>query len=249
MSVNMLIHMLEGVTACLFVFLCFQIGRHYQLSNKQKSQRSKPFILPETPLDAEFKNLSDVFNQLDAAHEEIQVSSVDKQIVTSVADQSEALPSAERVESEGEVKESVTATQASAILDDYIGGFFSEPSTQELEIKAFRAVEKQEASSFIDEPAGNDKNQVDALLADIADTVDLSSYKATKAADVKDQIPTLKTQIPERLLTEHFLAQAKELDDEVIIVEEAQDTIARDDVMSDKVVLAMLDEAKLVNTH
>ena len=104
-------------------------------------------------------------------------------------------------------------------------------------------MDEQEVESYYRSDAGNDH------ISAIAPAIDLTKYKAS-TADAADQIPVLRTPIPESLITERFLEQMKELDEEVILVEEEkQQVVSRDSVMSDKVVLAMLDEAKLVGTN
>jgi hypothetical protein len=141
------------------------------------------------------------------------------------------------------VSEQAEAVSTSQILDDYIGGFFDSTVKTEVEMKAFRSVDEQEVETYFRADAGNDH------VSSIAPTVDLSKYKAS-TVDSVDSIPVLKTPIPESLITERFLEQMKELDEEVILVEGDQEpVVARDNVMSDKVVLAMLGEAKLVGSN
>ena len=132
-------------------------------------------------------------------------------------------------------------TTASQILDDYIGGFFDDVEPAQNEIKAFRSADVSETSNFIDAAAEND--HVEA----IAPAVDLASYKVNPLKE--ESIPTLHRPIPESMMTAKFLQQVKELDEEVILVEGDDEPSMANPVMSDKVVLAMLDEAKLVSSH
>lgn len=134
-----------------------------------------------------------------------------------------------------------SSSPASQILDDYIGGFFGEPEASDYEMKAFRNVEKSEAESLMSPSAGNDQ------ISCVAPAVDLSAYKANKPI-FDDNIPTLHSPIPVSMLTERFVAKVKELDDEVILVDEPKMIPHASGVMSDKVVMAMLDEAKLAGT-
>jgi len=146
------------------------------------------------------------------------------------------------VSSKPTLEEGVDAENPTAqILDDYIGGFFGEPVDANHDMKAFRNVENSEANGLLSPGAGNDQ------ISCVAPAVDLSAYKAFKPA-LDESIPTLHSPIPESMLTDRFVAQVKELDDEVILVDEPKLVSPASSVMSDKVVLAMLDEAKLVSS-
>jgi hypothetical protein len=255
MSMSLVIHMLEVCVAVLSAMLAWQVARQYKLQvdrfteealsgfsasavvtpqgltsgTSDEVQRKEPFISRESLV----RSLSPGISDEPLAKKESVESAVDaRQGASHVSAQiSGSVP--EKAEQAG---------SALDILDDYIGGFFEDSGKSEVEIKAFRSVGEQEVESYYRSDAGNDH------ISAIAPAVDLTKYKAS-TADAAEQIPVLRTPIPESLITERFLEQVKELDEEVILVEEKQQVVSRESVMSDKVVLAMLDEAKLVGTH
>lgn len=119
-------------------------------------------------------------------------------------------------------------------------------------VKSFRAVDEYEAESLFS-TTGNEGSHVVADINaasnsanDVVEPIDLSEFKAV--SEPVEDIPVLETRIPESLVTERFIAQVQELDSEVILVEDDEPVLASESIMSDKVVLAMLDEAKLVST-
>lgn len=240
MFMSLIIHMLEVCVAVLCATLGWQVARQYKLQVDA--------MVEDTPSGSSLASRRDMPAELFAA--------ASPQGAPKAASRSEkrkepylgtsVLDRAEKAEAGHGAQESAAKTEqtnsALDILDDYIGGFFEAPGKSEVEMKAFRAVDEQEVESYYHSDAGNDH------ISAIAPAIDLTKYKAS-TADSADQIPVLRTPIPESLITERFLEQMKELDEEVILVEEKQQVVSRDSVMSDKVVLAMLDEAKLVGTN
>ena len=223
MSISLIVHMLEVCVTALCAMLAWQVARQYKMYQVQQEQSAALQV-----------RSSHTTNSFDL------VSSTDKSRDRIVA---EPQARKEPIVPEVVVNEQAEAVSTSQILDDYIGGFFDSTVKTEVEMKAFRSVDEQEVETYFRADAGNDH------VSSIAPTVDLSKYKAS-TVDSVDSIPVLKTPIPESLITERFLEQMKELDEEVILVEGDQEpVVARDNVMSDKVVLAMLGEAKLVGSN
>lgn len=239
---SLIIHMLEACVAVLSALLGWQVARQYKLQVDDFAKEvssgisGSAIIAPQGVANATSKPAKRIEPFLEQEPSALKQPSAVKESAAFVNHKVST-----RVADKG-VTKAEAASSALDILDDYIGGFFDTAGSSEVEIKAFRSVDEQEVESYYRSDAGNDH------IAAIAPAIDLTKYKAS-TADTADQIPVLRTPIPESLITERFLEQMKELDEEVILVEEKQEVVARDSVMSDKVVLAMLDEAKLVGTN
>lgn len=240
---SLIIHILEVCLATLCVTLGWQVTRQYKIELNRKSTLSSTqnadavTVSSVTPKQVESETISVKEPLLEPQQPTLvkQPSVANAQPVNKVRVIAKKPEATQQSSSEQEVG---SATQ---ILGDYIGAFFDVPAKPEVEIKAFRSVDEQEVESYYRSDAGNDH------VSAIAPAIDLSLYKASNV-DASDKIPVLNSPIPEALITERFLEQVKELDEEVIVVEEQQEVVARDSVMSDKVVLAMLGEAKLVGS-
>lgn len=255
MFMSLIIHMLEACVAVLSVMLGWQVARQYKLEVESFAEEASTGIPVEGPNVVTQQGIANAAAKLKERKEPFfgkeslgleRTSAVSEKSLesedSSAIFASEDSASAPALFTENGSESVEQASSALDILDDYIGGFFETAGKSEVEIKAFRSVDEQEVESYYRSDAGNDH------ISAIAPAVDLSKYKAS-TADAADQIPVLRTPIPESLITERFLEQMKELDEEVILVEDKQQVVARESVMSDKVVLAMLDEAKLVRTN
>jgi hypothetical protein len=223
MSMSLIVHMLEVCVTVLSAMLAWQVARQYKYYQVQQ-ERLVGLQARSSHSESPFDLASPAENKFDQVVEAPKVRK--EPVVPEVA-----------------VSEESEAVSTSQILDDYIGGFFDSAVKTEIEMKAFRSLDEQEVENYYRSDAGNDH------VSSVAPAIDLSKYKAS-SVDAADKIPVLKTPIPESLITERFLEQMKELDEEVILVEgEQEPVVARDNVMSDKVVLAMLGEAKLVGSN
>ncbi len=254
MFMSLIIHMLEACVAVLSVMLGWQVTRQYKLEVESFAEEVSTGFSVERPNVVTQQGIANAASKLKERKEPflgkeslgLEPSSAVSEKNLKAEDSSAILASEDSASAPTLFAEngSEKVEQASAldILDDYIGGFFETAGKSEVEIKAFRSVDEQEVESYYRSDAGND------YISAVAPAVDLTKYKAS-TADAADQIPVLRTPIPESLITERFLEQMKELDEEVILVEDKQKVVARESVMSDKVVLAMLDEAKLVRAN
>lgn len=222
MTITVIVHALEAVLGLLVVALGYRVARQYRYDCSDTELLSS-------------KSSNEVFHTHD------KVSAVANIVVKG----SQSTTSAVSNDPE-------SASKPSSILDDYIGGFFDGADVADTDVKSFRAVDEHEVESLF-ETTGNEVSHVVADINaasnsanDVVEPIDLSEFKAT--SESVEDIPVLESRIPESLVTERFIAQVQELDSEVILVEDDQPVLASESVMSDKVVLAMLDEAKLVST-
>ena len=228
---SILIHILEALATSLFVVMVVQIRRAYKAeASLQQAQAARDQAHLDVQAEAAVLDLSAHLDAVslivDEAYDEGRVETASFETGRPIVDvPQKSKPAARDV-------------GTSQILDDYIGGFFSEPAVPE--IKEFKAVSYSEASRIVSSNAVNE----DLSVA----KVDLRPFKAVSVE--QDEIPVLETRIPEELLTERFVTQRDQLDGEVIVVEELEEQLANGkNVMSDKVVLAMLGEAKLASTN
>jgi hypothetical protein len=232
---SIFIHILEALAALFFVAMVVQIRRAYKAEvSLQQAQAARDQAHLDIQAEAAVLDLSAHLDAVslivDEAFDEGRVETTSA--ATSFATRRPVVDAPQK--SKPEIGDAGT----SQILGDYIGGFFSEATVPE--IKEFKAVSYSEASKIVSSNAVNE---------DLTDAkIDIRPFKAVSVE--QDEIPVLETRIPEELLTDHFVTQRDELDGEVIVVEELeQQHASAKNVMSDKVVLAMLGEAKLASTN
>ena len=226
MILSTIVHGLEVVTALLFVLLGVQVFRCYRNFNSAS-------LAPANP-QAEFAKEDDEV--------EITVAAAQASAFTAKSVPSEASPGRESVERDSAELDSEAPTSASkAILNDYIGEFFSESVATDLQAYKQTADESQIAES-------EDVPVVREISAE-----ELAEYKvpAEATAKLKEAANDIEEgavkSLEPVLLNQVQVVESEEEDDAFIVVEseDATELNAARDVMSDKVVHAMLKEAKL----
>jgi hypothetical protein len=232
---SILIHIMEALATILFVAMVAQIRRAYT-SYVSLHEAQKTSLQSHLDMQADVAVIDEII-QLESQDEKFEAESSEfseyNRIGSATHADKRSVLGAQKRASAG-----VSEAGASQILDDYIGGFFNEPAAPE--IREFKTVSVTDANKIVSTKAVNE----DASQA----TLDIRSYKA--ATRDQEDIPVLQARIPEELLTERFVTQRDELDGEVIVVEDRQEPgVHGKNVMSDKVVLAMLGEAKLVSVN
>jgi hypothetical protein len=247
MPISFYIHGLEFITAILSAFLLIQVGRAYRQDAMARfqNQSEQEGLAAHSQLD-DIPILVDVV----ATNEATQVGHGNLQSGMTATGSYLSEPVLD-----------TDASNAEYILNDYIGGFFNEPAVKqsEIDIKAFRAVEGKEADKILSSQAMNET----LVTADITPfravpktthNNEMDNGTALNEEEKSTEFPVLNARIPEDLLTEAFIERKQSLDNESISVEEGESSIAneahsedRSNVMSNKVVLAMLDEAKVVS--
>ena len=169
----------------------------------------------------------------------ITVSIAEKQQTPSVVDN--IVVSKISVAESARVPVSTSAKKSSAILNDYIGEFFSQ--TEALDIDAFRAsqqISASETSHTVETSSANEQASLAPLSESDDEVISIENSQArgellttSTLSDLDEvSIPTLK--------------EFSDSDTFITVSSPENDVESKHNVMSDKVVLAMLDEAKLV---
>jgi len=143
-------------------------------------------------------------------------------------------------------KASVIDNKPATILNDYIGEFFSEP--QVLNIEPYRATEPKNVKSINNLSVSKIKSSStsEIIILKVDDEIIKVEPKALESSDLENttdlkSFPIISDDIP-------TLNEFSDLESESFItVSSVDDDIkSNNKVMSDKVVIAMLDEARLV---
>tara|TARA_R110001592_G_scaffold68269_5_gene209151 strand:+ start:907 stop:1611 length:705 start_codon:yes stop_codon:yes gene_type:complete len=231
MFMSTAVHFVEFIMMALSGMLMYKIYTSY---NAWKI--STAFFAPSDSINASNKTFD--FSQKAVNAESIEVNKVtalDSKSIANLAAVSAPL-----------VKVSVIENKSSAILNDYIGGFFSEP--QVMDIEPYRAAESKKVmltDKTLDQQlapvlaSGASELKVDDEIIKVTSRVavpnKVEGVKAQKVFSVEgNKIPTLN--------------EFSDLEPESFITVASinNDIKNSNKVMSDKVVMAMLDEAKHV---
>lgn len=227
MFVSILIHALEAITGLLVCYLFFQVRRCYRVAG-QVSDATSPLSSSET---------NEPMLATSAAE---QVTSNNLKAITAETD-------------------SAAPSGAETLLTDYIGAFFSETQVADIQVyKASKTEENNEAITLNEEPLTvpaefRSTPEIKApaakpeLVTTAATAEAVTKGEGNEIAGVAINVPVLTEPCQEPILLNQVHVDDPE--DDTFILVESEDKGSKGavtNVMSDKVVHAMLDEAKLV---
>lgn len=236
MIISTIIHGLEVATVFLVGLLTYQLVKCYRAfetgklgSNAHNSRAGNRDSRSEVHEIAGFEPQA-----LELEAEASDASSIVVEQSTPGAVVREIKTAAPTGKSTEAVNTSTPEPASKAILNDYIGGFFAEPSVPDLE--AFRA-ENAAASS---KPA----SQSEASITDSAQTAENEEVRVSKAQLAEFKAP----ETIEPVLVKPVRVVDLDEEDTFIVVEDENVLChaSNENVMSDKVVMAMLKEANMV---
>lgn len=202
MIIGTIVHALEAAVVLLFLLMAYQISKCY-----------RAFYAPETSV-----------KKVEATASSEALSDSDHNSAEMANPQPEIVPQ-EAANDVVQSKKSVENAASSAILNDYIGGFFSEEPS--LDLQAYKAESEDDRDEVlvdkVAEPAAVSVTQAQLDSFKVPETIEPVLVNPVRVVDLDEE--------------DTFIV----VEDENVHCHNSQES-----VMSDKVVHAMLKEAKMV---